>query len=79
LSHELKYIKPITFNYEYNQRDATIYVNLLSQSAVYVSSDDFAHHQEHLTVFTASGDIHCNNKFVITSNCAVQFSMIKQL
>jgi hypothetical protein len=29
-----------------------------SQSAPHVSSDVFAHHQEHLTVFTASGNIH---------------------
>jgi len=38
-----------------------------SQSALHVSGDVFAHHQEHLTVFTVSGSIHCNNKFVITS------------
>jgi len=29
-----------------------------SLSAVHVSGDVFAHHQEHLTVFTASGNIH---------------------
>jgi len=29
-----------------------------SYSALHVSGDVFAHHQEHLTVFTASGCIH---------------------
>jgi len=29
-----------------------------SQSALHVLGEDFAHHQEHLTVFTASGSIH---------------------
>jgi hypothetical protein len=29
-----------------------------SKSALHVSGDVFAHHQEHLTVFTASGSIH---------------------
>jgi hypothetical protein len=29
-----------------------------SQSALHVSGDVFAHHQEHLTVFTISNDIH---------------------
>ena len=28
------------------------------QSALHVSGDVFAHHQEHLTVFTSSGSIH---------------------
>jgi hypothetical protein len=51
-----------------NQRDATLQVNLLFLVPLYVSGNVFAHHQEHLTVFTASGNIiHCNNKFVITN------------
>ena len=29
-----------------------------SQSALHVSGDVFAHHQEHLTVFTVSGSVH---------------------
>jgi hypothetical protein len=29
-----------------------------SLSALHVSGDVFAHHQEHLTVFTVSGSIH---------------------
>jgi len=29
-----------------------------SQSALHVSGDVFAHHQEHLTVFTTSGSFH---------------------
>jgi hypothetical protein len=29
-----------------------------SKSALHVSGDVFAHHQKHLTVFTASGNIH---------------------
>ena len=30
-------------------------------SALHVSGDVFAHHQEHLTVFTASGSIHSSS------------------
>jgi hypothetical protein len=29
-----------------------------SKSALHVSGDIFAHHQEHLTVFTVSGSVH---------------------
>jgi hypothetical protein len=29
-----------------------------SKSALYVSGDIFAHHQEHLIVFTVSGSVH---------------------
>jgi len=32
-----------------------------SYSALHVSGDVFAHHQEHLTVFTASGSIHSSS------------------
>jgi hypothetical protein len=42
--------------YEYNQLHATIKVN--SYSALHVLGDVFAHHQESLSVFTASGNIH---------------------
>jgi hypothetical protein len=38
-----------------------------SQSALHVSGDVFAQLQEHLTVFTVSGGVQYNNKFVITS------------
>jgi hypothetical protein len=43
-------------------------VNLLSLSAMHVLGDVFAHHQEHLTVFTASGNIHCSSKFANAVN-----------
>ena len=33
-----------------------------SKSALHVSGDVFAHHQEHLTVFTVSGSIHYSPK-----------------
>ena len=38
-----------------------------SQSALHVSGDVFAHHQEHLIVFTASGSVNCNSKLAVTS------------
>ena len=43
-----------------DQQDATfsVYLFIYSQSALHVSSDVFAHHQEHLTVFTASYIVH---------------------
>jgi hypothetical protein len=43
---------------EHNQRDAAPQVNLLPLVALHVSGDVFAHHQEHLTVFTASGNVY---------------------
>ena len=43
-----------------DQQDATIlaYLFIYSQSALRVSGDVFVHHQEHLTVFTASDVVH---------------------
>jgi hypothetical protein len=42
-----------------DQQDATTSVYLFIPNQLYVFSGDvFAHHQEHLTVFTASGIIH---------------------
>ena len=48
------------YNYASNQQDETIYrlIYYYSQSALRVSGDVFAHHQERLTVFTAYGSIH---------------------
>jgi hypothetical protein len=43
------------YNYESNQQDALYRVIYYSKSALYVSGDVFARHQEHLTVFTVSG------------------------
>jgi hypothetical protein len=45
-------------NYEYNQLDATLQVNLLFLVALHVSGDVFAHHQKHMTVFSAFGNVH---------------------
>ena len=52
-----------------DQQDATIliYLFIYSQSALRVSGDVFAHHHEHLSVFTASGIVHrccCRLMFV---------------
>jgi hypothetical protein len=46
------------FNYENNQQDALYRLIYYSKLAVHVSGDIFAHHQEHLTVFTVSGSVH---------------------
>jgi hypothetical protein len=42
-----------------NNQQYTLYrlINY-SELAVYVSGDDFAHHQKHLTLFTVSGSVH---------------------
>jgi len=40
-----------------NEQDAAILIYLLL-SALHVSGDVFAHHQEHITVTTASGNVH---------------------
>ena len=44
--------------YQNNQQDALYRLIYYSKSALHVSGDVFAHHQEHLTVFTVSGSIH---------------------
>jgi len=44
--------------YANNQQDATCRLIYSSLSALHVSDDIFARHQGHLTVFTASGNIH---------------------
>ena len=46
------------FNYENNQQDALCRLIYYSKSALHVSGYVFAHHQEHLTVFTVSGSVH---------------------
>jgi hypothetical protein len=43
-------------NYENNQQDAQYRLIYYSKSALHVSGDVFAHQQEHLTVFTVSGN-----------------------
>jgi hypothetical protein len=45
-------------NYENNQQDALCRLIYYSKSALHVSGDIFAHHQEHFTVFTVSGSVH---------------------
>ena len=50
--------KEYFYNYENNQQDALYRLIYYSKSALHVSGDVFAHHQEHLTVFTVSGSIH---------------------
>jgi len=44
--------------HENNQQDALYRLIYYSKSALYVSGAVFAHHQEHLTVFTVSGSVH---------------------
>jgi hypothetical protein len=46
------------YNHENNQQDALYRLIYYSKSAVRVSGDVFAPHQEHLTVFTVSGSVH---------------------
>jgi hypothetical protein len=45
-------------NYENNQQNALYVLIYYSKSALHVSGDVFAHHPEHLTVFTVSGIVH---------------------
>ena len=56
-------------NYENNQQYALYRLIYYSKSALQVSGDVFAHHQEHLTVFTVSGSIHtscCRHQLAAT-------------
>ena len=52
------WIRASWYNYENNERDTLYRLIYYSKSAVHVSGDVFAHHQEHLTVFTVSGSVH---------------------
>ena len=45
------------YNYENNQQDALYRLIYYSKSAVHVSGDVFAHHQENVTIFTVSGSV----------------------
>ena len=45
-------------NYENNQQDALYRLIYYSKSALHVSGNVFAQHQEHMTVFTVSGTVH---------------------
>jgi len=45
-------------NYVNNQQDTLYKLIYFSKSAQQVSGDVFAHHQEHLPVFTVSGCVH---------------------
>jgi hypothetical protein len=45
-------------NHENNEQDALYRLIYYFMSALHVSGDVFAHHQEHLTVFTVSGNVH---------------------
>jgi len=51
-------IQILNYDYENNQQDALYRLICYSKSALHVSGDVFAHHQEHLTVFTVSGSVH---------------------
>jgi hypothetical protein len=50
-------------NYENNHQDALYRLIYYSKSALHVSGDVFAHHQEHLTVFTVSDSMNVNLDF----------------
>jgi hypothetical protein len=51
-------IRASWYNYESNQQDALCRLIYYSKSAAYVLGNVFAHHQEHLTVFTVSGSVY---------------------
>jgi len=47
------------YYYHKNNEQVALYrLIYYSKSALHVSGDVFAHHQEHLTVFTVSGNVH---------------------
>jgi hypothetical protein len=50
------------YKYENNQQGALYILIYCSKSAVRISGDVFAHHQEHFTVFTISGSVYTPHK-----------------
>jgi hypothetical protein len=71
------------FMHENNQQDALYRLIYYSKSALYVSGDVFAHHQEHLTEFTVSGIVHPGCYRLVSARIArltiyiVQFQLIR--
>jgi hypothetical protein len=51
-------IRASWYNYENNKKDALYRLIYYFKSALHVSDDVFAHHQQHLTLFTVSGSVH---------------------
>jgi len=49
------WIRASWYNYDNNQQDTLYRLIYYSKLALHVSGNVFAHHQEHLTVFTVSG------------------------
>jgi hypothetical protein len=47
----------------YSQQDSTFLDLFISTDALHVSDGFSAHHQEHITVHTASGIVNCNDRF----------------
>jgi len=52
------WIRTSWYNYENNQQNALYGLIYDSKSALYVSGDVFAHHQEQLVVFIMCGSVH---------------------
>ena len=50
--------KKYPYYYESKQQDVLYRLIYYTKSALHISGDGFAHHQEHLTVFTVSGNVH---------------------
>jgi len=50
--------KDKSVNYENNQKEALYILIYYSKSALHVSGDVLAHHQEYLALFTVSGSVH---------------------
>ena len=46
----------------YNQQDATFLNLFIYTDVLHVSGNSSAHHQEHITVHTASGIVNCNDR-----------------
>jgi len=70
------WIRASWYNYENNQQDELYRLIYYSKTAVHVSGDVFAHHQEHLTVFTVSGSVHpscCRQPQNLYDNCFNSF------
>ena len=52
----------------YSQQDATFLDLFIFTDALYVSGGSSAHHQEHISLHTASGIANCNDRVKYISN-----------
>jgi hypothetical protein len=67
LQYHLVVLTQVAADWQQLYRLIALYILIYySKSALHVLGDVFAHHQEHLTVFTVSGSIHSSGYWLVS-------------